>query len=411
MREPYSLKWFDFEINGGISFPGALTKTDYDNHGVGQTDQVNNFLYANFGAGVQAGAFGASATGELLRYTVPGAAAGQPALNVTAGRYHVLGAYGIASGQVVVGAGFRAVTMQLAQSGGILSTFNPIGASLTMTGLAPEIGVIVKPDNLPFRLGATFRAGVSGQDFGHADTTKGADGVVRSGGVIVPDAVTLPWELETGFAIQVGPRPLNPAWINPHEQVAPVHERIAAARRRRARDVEVILAEIVPEHRAERAMELAQQEVAIQRVEQQALDVEEARLKEDRTVRYQNWPREKILVVVSALITGASTNAIALEDFLIQKREPYGDHVTVSPRIGIEAEPIRNWVKGRLGTYVEPSRFDAVSARQHFTFGGDLRLFAWEAFGLLPGQVWRLSAGLDLAPRYVNAGVSVGAWH
>ena len=96
---------------------------------------------------------------------------------------------------------------------------------------------------------------------------------------------------------------------------------------------------------------------------------EDARHREERRARYDNWPREKILVVASVLVTGASTNAIALEDFFDQELERYGDHLTVSPRVGIEAEPVKDYLKGRVGTYLEPSRFDGVSALQHFTDG------------------------------------------
>jgi hypothetical protein len=301
--------------------------------------------------------------------------------------------------------------MQLQQSGSFVDAFNPLGATLTMSGIAPEVGMIIKPDDLPFRIGATFRSTVNGSDLGHANTTTDSQGVVRSGGIIVPSSVTLPWEFETGFALQVGPRPLNPSWIDPHEEIAPVRAAVDAARARRAAEHEAILAEIVPAHRAERRRELEEQEAAIRAIEAQALATEEKALSDARKARYQNWPREKILVVASVLITGESTNAIALEDFFDQKLEQYGNNVSVSPRVGIEGEPIRNWVKARLGSYLEPSRFDGIAARQHFTFGGDLKLLPWNGFGLFNGRVWMLSAACDLAPRYVDWGLSIGAWH
>jgi hypothetical protein len=407
VREPFSVNWVDVDVDAGVSFPGAFAKMDYDNHGTNAPDQVNNFLYAEFGLQVQAGNFGVSATGDLLRYTV----ASQGNLDLTAGRYHVLGAYGIADDQFVVGAGIRAVTMQLAQGTSLTSTFNPVGASLTMSGLGPEVGTIIKPNNLPFRVGATFRAPVTGSDLGAGETTTDSHGVVRSGGVIIPDSITLPWEVEAGFAVQVGPRPLNPAWINPHDQDAPVRKAILWARERRANADLATLAETVPEHRAQRQAELARQEQAIEAVEGQHLAIEEARLKAERKARYQNWPRPKILVVASVLVTGPSANAIPLEDFFNQTHEPYGDHVTVSPRVGIEAEPIPSYLKGRIGSYLEPSRFYDVAPRQHFTAGFDVKLFRWEGFGLFPGQVWRISGVADVAPRYTDWGISLGAWH
>jgi len=407
VREPFSANWVDVDVDVGISFPGAFTKMDYDNHGPNSSDQVNDFLYGEFGLQVQLGDFGVSGTGELLRYTVTS----HGGLDVTAGRYHLLGAYGIADNQFVIGAGIRAVTMQLGQGGGITSTFNPIGASLTMSGFGPEVGTIIKPNNLPFRIGATVRAPVNGTNLGAGDETIDSHGVVRSGGVIIPDTITLPWEVEAGFAIQVGPRPLNPAWLNPHDQDEPVRRAILWARERRANEAIATLRDTVPAHRAQRHAELMAEEAAIEKVEDERLAIEEARLKAERKARYQNWPREKILVVASVLVTGASSNAIALEDFFDQSREPYGDRVTASPRVGIEAEPIPNYLKGRIGSYLEPSRFDGVEARQHFTTGFDLKLLKWEGFGLFPGQVWRISGVADVAPRYTDWGISVGAWH
>jgi hypothetical protein len=130
-----------------------------------------------------------------------------------------------------------------------------------------------------------------------------------------------------------------------------------------------------------------------------------------RKARFENWPRAKILVVGSVLVTGMSNRAVALEGFLDQEVESVGQRVTVSPRAGIEAEPIANWVESRVGTYVEPSRFENVAARQHFTFGGDLKLLPWNMFGLTPGQVWRVSVVLDVAQRYSDWGLAIGAWH
>jgi hypothetical protein len=407
VREPFSFNWVDVDVNAGISFPGAFSTMDYDNHGPGSHDQVNDFLYADFGLNVQLGDFGVSASGDLLRYSVVGTGG----LDVTAGRYHVLAAYGIDDNQFVFGAGFRAVTMQLSQGQSILDTFNPVGASLTMSGLGPEVGTIIKPNDLPFRLGATFRAPVTGTNLGPGDTTTSDQGVVRSGGVIIPDSITMPWELEAGLAIQIGPRPLNPAWHNPHEDEAPVRDSVNAARERRAITYAETLAETVPAFRAARSAELAREDAAIRVIEDQRVAIEDVRLKAARKARYQALPREKILFVASVLVTGASNDAIALEDFFDQHLESYGNKVTLSPRVGLETEAVKNHAKVRIGSYLEPSRFDGVEPRGHFTTGFDVKLFRWEGFGLFPGQVWRLTGAADAAPRYTDWGLSVGAWH
>jgi hypothetical protein len=413
VREPYSVHWVDVDVDLGVSFPGAFTRMDYDNHGPSSPtqpndDQVNDFLHAEVGVRVALGELGLAATGELLRYTV----ASHGGLDVTAGRYHVLAGYGIANNQWVVGAGFRAVTMQLAQGGGgVTSGLNPVGAGLTMSGLGPEVGTIIKPESLPFRIGATFRSAVTGTGLGSSDTTTDTQGVVRSAGVIIPNSITLPWEVEAGFALQVGPRPLNPPWINPHDQDEQIRSAVRGARERRAAESLRELAGVDPAQRPALQAERAREEAAIEAVEDARVAIAEAQLLAERKARYGNWPREKVLVVASALLTGPSSNAIALENFFDQRREAYGDRLTVSPRVGIEAEPIRDWLKGRVGSYIEPSRFDGISARQHFTTGFDLKLLRWDAFGLLPGQVWRLSGAADVAPRYSDWGFAFGAWH
>ena len=61
--------------------------------------------------------------------------------------------------------------------------------------------------------------------------------------------------------------------------------------------------------------------------------------------------------------------------------------------------------------YIEPSRFDGVPLRQHFTFGTDFRLFTWDVFGIVTEQTWRLSAFVDMSPRYQNFGFGIGSWH
>ena len=85
--------------------------------------------------------------------------------------------------------------------------------------------------------------------------------------------------------------------------------------------------------------------------------------------------------------------------------------MTVSPRLGLEAEPLQNQVVLRTGTYVEPSRYEGSAARQHFTFGGDIRLVPLTFWGLFPEDPWKLGLMVDLAPRYTNYGFGFGSWH
>jgi hypothetical protein len=414
VREPFSFEWFDFDLDLGVSFPGSFANTDFDNHGAnanGSFDQVNDFVYVNFGGQIQLGAFGVSATADLLSYGIPSTKGG-PSLSLISGRYHLLAAYALLHDQIAIGAGLRGVSMQLSASQSPLNpeeeTFNT-NADLTMTGVSPETGVLVKPDNLPLRFGATLRAPVTGATISSQATT--VNGISRDGGLIVPDKITLPWELETGIAVQVGPKPLNPPWPNPHDQEESVRQHIEEERARRAREHEEAVAHADPAEREGLRSSLEKEEESLRIVEDARMRAEGARLLAARKARFENWPRPRILLVASALVTGTSTGAVALEGFINQTIESVGQRVTVSPRFGIEAEPVQNWLVARVGSYVEPSRFPGVDARQHFTFGGDLKLLPWDMFGVTPGQVWRVSAVIDVAPRYVDWGISFGAWH
>jgi hypothetical protein len=145
---------------------------------------------------------------------------------------------------------------------------------------------------------------------------------------------------------------------------------------------------------------------------------EEAQLKEaDEQLyralraRYNNWPRERLLLLMSLLVSGKSAGAVALEGFLDQSREPVGETVSIAPRAGLEAEPLKDRIRARAGAYIEPSRFRGVPSRQHFTFGGDIKLFEWSVFGLFPDPTWQITVVVDLAPRYQNYGVGIGNWH
>ena len=110
-------------------------------------------------------------------------------------------------------------------------------------------------------------------------------------------------------------------------------------------------------------------------------------------------------------MTGASTNAVSLQGFLDQRVETVGKAITVTPRLGMEGEPLRDRLTLRVGTYVEPSRYEEGTPRQHFTFGGDVRLFPIDFWGLLPRANWKLGFVIDLAPRYENYGIGIGNWH
>jgi hypothetical protein len=409
LREPFSVNWLEADIAASISIPfDGFQNNDFDNSG-GIDYDYSNFIYMTLGGQLQAGPLGLGVSAELQRYSLTNEAHDKTA--VVIGKYHVLGGAQLLGGQLVVGAGARAVTLGL----------DAPETDLTIAGIAPELGFLVRPDWASYRLGATFRLPVNGGRLLGEVVTSDTRDVRRAGGLVLPDEVVLPWELEVGFAVQVGPRPLNPAWINPRDQEREAAE--ALLRRRAEREQqrsEALRAIEDPDERAERKrgfdVERAHERVADAR----ELAAVSAALKKERRARYGNWPREHVLITAELLLTGDVTNGVSLERFLGQNQvvsgaaEPAvgtsGAFVNFSPRFGIETEPIPGFVHTRFGSYYEPNRFGRVG-RQHFTFGADLRVLSTTFWGLVPEVTYTVQASVDLAPRYESVSAGIGVWH
>jgi hypothetical protein len=408
VRDPYSTGWFDYDLSASLSAPGAFVQSDFDNHGdnaLPSHAKAGDFLDINFGATLQFGGLGLAGTGDLQEFTLTTSAPGTPGLSLQLGRWKVLGAYGMLGGQLALGGGARIVIMQIQR--------NPGGSLLTMTGFAPEAGALLMPTGRPWRIGVSARAPVNAQILSGA--TGPPSGPRKAGTFILPDRVVMPWEVELGVAYQLGPRPLNPGWFNPHHQESTLRRRIAADRAAREREEAAELAALPPDGRAAREREIEAEERSLREIEDEHLAAEMDRLKAVGKARYENWPREKILLLASVLFTGPSTTgtaeAVSLEGFLDQRAETVGRSLNVTPRLGLEGEPLPDRMELRVGTYVEPSRYEQGTARQHFTFGGDVRLFPLDFWGLLPDAIWKVGLFVDLAPRYANGGIGIGQWH
>jgi hypothetical protein len=427
VREPFSANWLEGDLAASISIPITLFKNDdFDNSGQRDFD-YSSFLYLTGGAVVQMGAFGLGASGELKRYTLTGS--DQAVEHVLVGKYHILGAVRVIGDELMLGAGARLVTL------GIDSTpANGTSSSFTIAGLAPELGFLIRPDWQSFRIGGTFRFPVDAGALTGDARTVDENGVERLGGLVVPDRVVLPWELELGLAVQVGPRPLNPEWIDPHDQEDALAQTIIA--RRKARD-EANRAELaaIPDlaSRNARAAELRDEDTRLDELQVDELKRAKKVLTEERRARYWNWPREHLLVTAELLVTGSADRGVSLLRFLGQNQPESaglpsvigtsGRTVNFSPRFGIETEPIPTWVHTRFGSYYEPKRFDTIPTpggstqqnatvgRQHFTFGADLRMFKTTYFGLVPPVIYKLQAAIDVAPRYQSASLGIGVWH
>ena len=181
VRDAYSTTWFDHDLAVGISFPGAFTSTDFDDHG----DNASLPAHARerrqlhrphaSAARCSSAASACAATGDLEQFSLT-TTSGEPSLTLQVGRCKALASYGLYGGQLALGGGARVVTMQIQQNGA--------GPLLTMTGAAPEAGALLMPTGLPWRLGATVRApvnaGVGVGFLGQRDRPRLVDGAVRS---------------------------------------------------------------------------------------------------------------------------------------------------------------------------------------------------------------------------------------
>ncbi|MBA3542412.1 MAG: hypothetical protein H0T79_22540 [Deltaproteobacteria bacterium] len=115
-----------------------------------------------------------------------------------------------------------------------------------------------------------------------------------------------------------------------------------------------------------------------------------------------------LTVVADVVVTGASANAFGLEAFGQHELQRSGRHLVLSPRGGAEYEWLPGRLRVRAGSYWEPQRFVDTRGRLHATFGLELRVLQFQAWGPRRG---RITLTGDVAARYSNVGLSVGFWH
>ncbi len=77
---------------------------------------------------------------------------------------------------------------------------------------------------------------------------------------------------------------------------------------------------------------------------------------------------------------------------------------TVTPRLGLEAEVVPDFLRLRAGFYLEDARFVGTTVRAHGTYSVDVRVGRFDRYAI------RVGAYGDNAERYHNVGVSVGLW-
>lgn len=307
-----------------------------------------------------------------------------------------MGAYSFLRNQICVGAGVRMAYMGISEESG------QSGNVISMFGVAPQLGLIVKPEDKQFRVGVTGRMPVSATSNFTVESLirqQQPDGstIQRVGATsfITPSRVVQPWEIELGVAYQLGPRPLNPRWIEPRDHELELEREVSRARALRLENQRAVIAALpssTPFERLERARRLgimAREEAAAREIEDAELKDAKKTLEAQRDARYHNWPRERVLLLASLLMTGPSEDAVALEGFIDQRRELVGQRVTIMPRAAVESEAIPQPPEDPRGLYLQPSRFADGSSREHLTVGFDVRVFRFDVWGLFPNKEWR----------------------
>ncbi len=408
-RSLWELDRVEYDLTASLLLGGSFGENDYFLNGRGSGFGIEDFAFVDLGARLQFGPIGAGALFQIQSYTVPERDDGTPAASVSLISIHGGAGYGLYDGQLVIGGGAR----------GILFDTRILGAeeAFALSGVGLEVGSVFRHERLPFRVGAAFRTPVRStvvEDLEMGETPTQVAGLWR------PERVELPWEVQAGFAIQLGPRPLNRRYRPKKDVSRGLRAELEAERC--ARELEQVKRELAaddiagsPELSCPRLRRRARDPrwreeqrawyaAARERLEAE-LETAEAAIDELWDELYEALPRRHLLISVDLMLHGPVSNAIGIDAFLDQTRRRRGDKWSTTFRLGLEGEPWAHRLKLRVGTYVEQARYEGVSARVHGTAGFDLRLF--ELFG----QSWRATFVVDGARDYVSWGVSVGVWH
>jgi hypothetical protein len=420
VRVPWSNGHFDYDIGVGVTFPSSLKNSDFFNSGR-RTDlpkgSTGGFVFLNLAANLQFGKWGLGVTTDLQEYALnrdTGSSIGKSAEQLVAqiSVTHFQLARAFADGQLVVGVGDRIATLAVQNQSSLDATQQDLFSTV---GNGYEAGFLLRPTAEHFRIGAAFRTGVTTRASASSKQT-----VLYPGDPInqlyVPDRVTVPWDLDVGVAVQLGPRPLNPRWLDPALELERCKRflrwrQLERARRRRSelQRVASIHGDVSAAARAldaQLATETALDDDTLRRTEED-VDIELRR-------RQREMQRFHVLLLSSLVISGTARDAVGVESFLERTVQRSGASLSYSPRLAIETESVPNWLRLRAGSYHEPTRFPSnrEGGRLHGTLGFDAKLFPFDAFGLFhEGTVWRAGGSLDAARNYFGWSVAIGVWH
>ncbi len=357
VRVPWSRSWYDWDVDASISSPSAVIATDFDNNGTtNQSDR--NAAFVTLGGALQFGRFGLGLHVDVAQHQVGSRAAagdGQE-LTVTRGRVNFVVGYLFLDGQLAVGVGAGTYVIDISPSN---QTDGDAPSLAAVQSGTLQFGGIWAPHELPVRAGASLRAAAPADDAVPEGVMPDADGNYVAEGYYFPARIEAPTVLQFAVATQFFRR-LNGPWLQPP-----------------------------PLGGAE-------------------LPLESTHRPPDFVGR-----RGHLLISAALEVTLPTKNAVGIESFLTQRVQRSGRTTSFSPRLGIEGEP---WVNGlivRGGTYLEPTRFAASSARLHGTAGVDIHIpLTWSVFGLLDDDTsFRIGGAVDRARDYFGWSASLGVWH
>lgn len=412
-RVPWELDWFSYDFTVGFLLPGFLGgNDDFDNDG--RSGRYDGFTYWDAGLGFKLGSFGFGFLVRSQNYTVT---VGDTVVAVEFQTANTGIAQAFMDGQLIIGLAGRGAYLYGISDAMIGPRGVPRGERLVeFAGAGLEVGGILRLEGQPWRAGLTVRDVV--RSISTSDETE-------IGGFALPNEVRMPWEIQAGFAFQLGRRPFNTRWVEPPDWERQARHRLTLQRWERerlqvARELGTETASLgndpyrwLPRRASDPSWRAA--EAHIQEEEEENFDdrVDEEDMQDD--LRLLAQPRDYWLITTEVLIVGPTENGVGIEAFLGQLSNteviPSGEKVTVQLRLGVETEPWHHRLKVRTGTYLEPSRFRGGTYRPHWTFGFDFRLFTWDLFGLLDPFDVRAGATIDLAPRYNDWGIGLGFWH
>jgi hypothetical protein len=286
-------------------------------------------------------------------------------------------------------------------------------AAFTSTGSGLEFGMVWKPEGKPVRLGFAYRTPIR-TDAHYTETllpNQEGDVIMTGTGTsyYLPKAVAFPWDVNFGFAVQFGARPINPPWRTNDELIEreKLEHRLRQLDRAEEQKQALAFAKTAEERKRIRgkfAHVQAEDDFALER------DLTAAKWRIERALTKMN--RFYVQVASSMLISGPVENAVGVESLMTQVVNRSGQKTVISPRLGIESGVIPEYLKLRAGTYLEPTRFEGSTPRGHATAGLDVKLAVWNVFGLWPDNyMWRLGLGADVAHRYSTWGVTIAGWY